>query len=138
MANVDNVVLSALYISLHRNIFAASIAWMIFACNVGADIGFIDWVLNLPVYAPVARMGLCMYLLHVIVQMMFIGTQRQPGYFSNATSFHHFFGDFVMTFAVSVVIFLSVEAPVLMIEKYFSASQKIKVIEQPNELESLK
>jgi hypothetical protein len=138
MADLDSIVINALYVSLHRNIFAASIAWIIFACNVGAGVNIVDCFLNFPIYAPVARLGLCMYLVHVIVQMMSIGTQRQPGYFSNASSFHNFFGDFVMTFTVSVVIFLSIEAPVLVIEKYFRALDKTKVVEQPNELESLK
>lgn len=80
-----------------------------------------------------------MYLVHIIVQMMLIGTQKQPGYFSNAQSFHNFFGDFVVTTIISVVIFLSVEAPVLLIEKHFCATNyKPSEVEQINELESLK
>jgi hypothetical protein len=82
---------------LYRNVFAASLAWITLACNVEAKINIVDWFLNLPIYPPVARMGLCT---HVIVQMMLIGTQKQPGYFSNATSFHNFFRDFLMTLAV--------------------------------------
>lgn len=71
--------------------------------------------------------------------MMMIGTQKQPGYFSNALSFYHFFGDFVTTLVVSVAIFLSVEAPVLLIEKYFTKKDsEAEKVDQVNELENFK
>jgi hypothetical protein len=64
-------------------------------------------------------MGLSVYITHVAVQIITIGSRKYPWYFGNMELINDFFGDFVATIMISTLTYLSIEAPVLLVEKYF-------------------
>jgi hypothetical protein len=73
---------NALFIALHRNAWALALAWMVFACQTGTG-GIIRWMLSLPHWQPLARMGLSIYLTHATLQFAHIASRKQPTYFSD-------------------------------------------------------
>jgi hypothetical protein len=95
------------------------------------------WFLSLPEWQVIARMGLSIYLVHVIYQLVTMMNQKQPLYFeftsmvskkalrsfrvSNHFIFqlHTYFGDIFATIAISIVFYLAFEVPFLIIEGYF-------------------
>ena len=72
---------NAFYFGLHRVGWALGLSWVIFAChNIGSG-GIIRWFLSLPEWQVIARMGLSIYLVHVVYQLVTMMNQKQPFYF---------------------------------------------------------
>lgn len=108
---------NAFYLAFFRNIFALSVGWIIFGCQNGTG-SVINWLLSRPIWQPFARMGLSVYMTHVIVQVIMLASLKQPWYFGDMEILHSVCGDFVVTIMVSTVLYLIIEAPVLLIEKF--------------------
>ena len=68
------------FLALHRNLWAAALCWIIFACQSLKTGGIIRWFLSLPQWQPISRMGLSMYLLGTLYQLYMILNQRAPLY----------------------------------------------------------
>lgn len=75
---------NALYLSTFRIGWAVAMAWIIFSYQNGSG-GIIRWFLSLPQWQPIARMGLSIYLVHRIYQMISILRQKVPSYFDFVT-----------------------------------------------------
>jgi peptidoglycan/LPS O-acetylase OafA/YrhL len=109
---------NALYIAFYRNVFALALAWIIFGCENGTG-SIINWLLSRPVLQPIGRMGLSMYLIHVVLHVVLVGAQKQPYYFEDVFTIYAFWGDFMTTAILSTLLFLTAEAPFVLAEKYF-------------------
>jgi peptidoglycan/LPS O-acetylase OafA/YrhL len=68
------------FLALHRNLWAIALCWIIFACQNLKTGGIIRWFLSLPQWQPISRMGLSMYLVGAVYQVMMILNQRVPLY----------------------------------------------------------
>lgn len=66
--NSTSTLQNALYLAFFRNIFALSVAWIIFGCQNESG-SVINWLLSRPIWQPIAKMGLSIYLTHVIVRV---------------------------------------------------------------------
>lgn len=76
-----SLVSNAIYFALHRVAWSLGLAWIIFAChNIGSG-SFIRWFLSLPEWQVLARMGLSIYLVHVVYQLVTMMNQKQPIFF---------------------------------------------------------
>lgn len=75
--------------------------------------------LSLPMWKPLSRLGLSIYLTHILAVLAIFGTQKQPAYFNEFLKTHLYLGDLGLAFGVAVLAFLSFEASVLAIEKSF-------------------
>jgi peptidoglycan/LPS O-acetylase OafA/YrhL len=75
--NETSQVSNAIYVAFHRFVWAAAIAWIIFACHVLKTGGIIKWFLELRQFQPICRMGLSIYLIHPIFQLTMLFRQRQ-------------------------------------------------------------
>lgn len=71
---------NALYNATFRVGWGFAIGWIIFACQNGSG-GVIRWFLSLKQWQPIARMGLSIYLVHRIYEMVSILPQKQTPYF---------------------------------------------------------
>lgn len=98
--------------------WSVSVAWMVFACHCGSG-GFVNRFLSLPMWKPLSRLGLSIYLTHILAVLAIFGTQKQPAYFNEFLKTHLYLGDLGLAFGVAVLAFLSFEASVLAIEKSF-------------------
>ncbi|PSN55352.1 hypothetical protein C0J52_01840 [Blattella germanica] len=111
-----SVLESGIYAGLHRSIWALSIAWMAFACIKGYG-GPVDTFLSWKLFVPLSRLTYCAYLCHYIVLLYNIGSVRTPGYLSDYHIVHEFSGNFVLSFALAMVISLAFEIPFMNLDK---------------------
>lgn len=68
------------FLALQRNLWAVALCWIVFACQNLKTGGIIRWFLSVPQWQPISRMGLSMYLLGAVYQVMMILNQRVPLY----------------------------------------------------------
>lgn len=68
------------FLALQRNIWGVTLCWIIFACQNLKTGGIIRWFLSLSQWQPISRMGLSMYLIGAVYQVMMILNQRVPLY----------------------------------------------------------
>ncbi|CAO1316792.1 unnamed protein product [Diamesa tonsa] len=109
------------YLAFTRNNFAYALSWIICAGHVGTG-GIVRWFLSLSLWKPLGKMGLSFYLVHVLIQA--IVPNKQPLYFSNATVLYQCLGDFMVTIFFATLLYLTFEAPVLVVEKYVYKNQQ--------------
>lgn len=82
--NNYNRVKSAVYITLHRPLWAAGLCWIVFSSMKG-NAGFIGWFLSMPMFQVLGRLTYSMYLLHFCFIVLNLGTLRTPYYASDYT-----------------------------------------------------
>lgn len=117
--------MNAFFIAAAHLGWSLSISWIIFACHSGVG-GFVNSFLSLRVWKPLARIGLSIYLTHILAILAIFGTQKQPEYFNEFLKTHLFIGDLGLSFGVAVLAFLTFEASVLSIEKSFHSEKNEK------------
>lgn len=82
--------------------------------------------LSLPLWRPLAKLGLSVYITHILGILAIFGTQKQPLDFNEFLKTHLFIGDLGLCFGIAVLAFLTVEAPFLAIEKSFYVKENEK------------
>ncbi|ESP03530.1 hypothetical protein LOTGIDRAFT_237644 [Lottia gigantea] len=106
----------SLYESLGRPVFAACVAWVIFACHRKRG-GLINDVLSWNGIIPLSRLTYACYLLHPTVMMIKVFNQRHLIYISDFDVAYLYIGHTVMTFMVAFIFSVVFEAPFLSLEK---------------------
>lgn len=107
---------NALYIAFARYIFVISLGWMIYGCHTGSGL-FINWFFSLGFWMPFARMGVAIYLVSLSAQMVIVASQKTPMVFDNLENFHAFNGDMVIVLIFATMVYLMLEAPLMVLEK---------------------
>lgn len=110
------VIVDAIYEATNRIVWAGCLAWIVFAC-VNEYGGPVNTFLSLSIWQPLGRLSYSIYLLHLPVQTMLLGSLRNAGYFSDIVAAHSFWGDFGLTFTVSILWCLAFESPIVGLEK---------------------
>lgn len=105
--------------------WSAAVAWIIFACHCGSG-GIVNIFLSLSMWKPLSRIGLSIYVTHILAILAVFGTQKQPSYFNDFLTTHLYIGDLGLSFGVAVLAFLTFEASFLAIEKSFHQQKKEK------------
>lgn len=105
--------------------WSAAISWIIFSCHCGYG-GVVNGFLSLSVWKPLSKIGLSIYVTHVLGILAIFGTQKQPAYFNDFLTTHLFIGDLGLSFGVAVLAFLTFEASFLSIASSFHQQKKIK------------
>lgn len=107
---------NALYIAFARYIFALSLGWMIYGCATGSG-AIVNWFFSLSFWMPFSRMGIAIYLVSLSAQMVLIASQKTPLVFGNTEMFHAFNGDIPVVLIFSTMVYLMLEAPLMVVEK---------------------
>jgi peptidoglycan/LPS O-acetylase OafA/YrhL len=100
-----------------------AIGWIILACHLSYG-GIVNKFLSLSFWLPISKLSYCIYLIHLPIQLIYLGTIRQPQFFSNFRAVYKFFGDFGITFFVAFAWALMFEYPTLNIIKILDARKK--------------
>ncbi|XP_044255641.1 nose resistant to fluoxetine protein 6-like [Tribolium madens] len=107
-----------LFYGFYRPIWCLSLAWMVYSCHHGHG-GPINWLLSLPAFQIGARLSYCMYLLHAVVIMYWVGVVRTPYFWGDYVVFYVWCGHFITTMVLSYIWSLAFESPMIVLEKYF-------------------
>ncbi|XP_055914238.1 nose resistant to fluoxetine protein 6-like [Eupeodes corollae] len=113
---------AAAYEGFKRVSWSIALAWIVFACHFGYG-GKVNSILSHPCWQPLGRLTYCLYLVHVAVLTFNFGISRTDVFFSDYTLMLVFWSNFGISLMVSIVLSLSFEAPVLVIEKVIFRSK---------------
>lgn len=102
-------------------------AWIIFACQNGSG-GIVRWFLSWKEWQPLGKLGLSIYLVHRLYQIVTVINQKQPIVWDFFTQSQKFFGDVLISVFLGTILYLTVENPALLIESYLH--EKIKVFKR--------
>lgn len=121
--NNRSILANALYNACFRIGWSYAVAWIIFACQNGSG-GIIRWFLSWKEWQPLGKLGLSIYLIHRLYQIITVINQKQPIIWDFFTETQKFFGDILVATVLGTVLYLMIENPVLLIESYLH--EKIK------------
>ncbi|XP_076090041.1 nose resistant to fluoxetine protein 6-like [Mytilus galloprovincialis] len=107
---------AALYNTVHRTIWGVCISWVIFSCATGNG-GFINTILSWKAFVPLSRLTYMAYMTHMIVQSYFRLTKQRLVFLNDMETIYEFLGHICLTFAVSFVLSLAFELPMMGLEK---------------------
>lgn len=108
---------NSFYNSFARIGWSFAVSWIIYACHNGSG-GIVRWFLSLKQWQPLGKMGLSIYLVHRMYQIITTMNQKQPIYWDFFTQTQKFFGDIFVSVCLGAVLYLAVENPVMLIESY--------------------
>ncbi|KAJ6633818.1 Nose resistant to fluoxetine protein 6, partial [Pseudolycoriella hygida] len=118
---------NALYNSCFRIGWSYSVAWIIFACQNGSG-GIVRWFLSWKEWQPLGKLGLSIFLVHRLYQIITVINQKQPIVWDFFTQSQKFFGDLLAATFLGTLLYLSIETPILLIESYLH--DKIKTLKK--------
>lgn len=129
-------IVAVIYGSLHRTLWSAAFAWIVFACIHGKG-GLVDKILSFGPFIPLSRLTFSVYLVHPIIHWIKLGSIRERLVVSHSDGvsdqwvnanplkdklsqqIYAFISTVVLSFAFGFVCTLLCESPLLAIEKQF-------------------
>lgn len=108
---------NALYIGFARYIFSLCLGWVIYGCATGSG-SMLNWTFSLGFWMPFAKMSIAIYLVSLSAQMVLIASQKTPLVFGNTEMFHAFNGDIPVVLIFATMVYLMLEAPLMVMEKF--------------------
>lgn len=114
--NTTTLHANAFFTAFPRLGWAIGLSWIVFACQNKSG-GLIRRALSMPWLQVISKLGLSMYLVHLIYQHLLIMNTQQPIYFDEWQWINSFFGDVVATVILATVLHLTVEQPFCMLEQ---------------------
>ncbi|KAK3870503.1 hypothetical protein Pcinc_024281 [Petrolisthes cinctipes] len=104
------------YGSLSRIAWAASLAWVVFACHFGYG-GMVNGFLSHPSWQPLSRLTYIIYLLSIAIQYAIYSNTRIDYYFTHINKVVETVGVIAVTLPIATLLSLLVEAPIIGLEK---------------------
>ncbi|XP_028158732.1 O-acyltransferase like protein-like [Ostrinia furnacalis] len=93
-----------------RPVWAACIAWMVFACHHGYG-GPINWLLSIHVFKILGRLSYAMYIIHYQLIFLINATTLQPIYFAVNLSMYRFLIDFSLAAIGAFLLTITIDFP---------------------------
>ncbi|ALC49559.1 CG42329, partial [Drosophila busckii] len=107
--------LGACYMCCSRVCWPLAICWLIWACQQGKA-GAINQLLSWSFWQPISKLSYCMYIFHLLVEMINTGRIKSSLHFSNYDAILRCWSDFGITMLVSLAMYLCVETPMVRLE----------------------
>ena len=124
---------NAIYIGFSRGIFALGLSLLIYPVLMGYGRGIYGF-LGAKIFIPLARLTFAAYLVHpMIVQMLYYGS-KQGIYIDSWRIFFNYASFLLITYCLAFLLSVSLESPILGIEKEFifkKKKQEVKKGEEP-------
>ncbi|XP_035683589.1 nose resistant to fluoxetine protein 6-like [Branchiostoma floridae] len=112
MTNSEN----AFYLSVHRAVWGMALGWMVLACFYGYG-GLVNTFLSWELWVPLSRLTYCAYLVHPMVIYVAFYTREVTLHYSTLTVIYFFLGNLVLSYGLAFLVSVTVEAPLLGLEK---------------------
>lgn len=118
---VPSKLVSAIYSSLSRPIWALSVGWIVFACATNNCWPIVASLLGAKMFVPLSRLTYPAFLVHPILMAIFYGRSETVFNFSHLLMVYFIIGNLVLTYIVSYFLALAFELPMQMIERELRA-----------------
>ncbi|KAH6932229.1 hypothetical protein HPB50_003753 [Hyalomma asiaticum] len=105
-----------IYNGLHRTLFAAGIAWVLYACASG-HAGLVNRFLAWDAFVPLGRLTFSVYLVHFFVLVASPGMTRERIYIAHWFLVRGFLGNAVLSYLFGWAFYLVCEKPFSNIER---------------------
>ncbi|XP_011168766.1 nose resistant to fluoxetine protein 6 isoform X2 [Solenopsis invicta] len=119
-------VTAAAYSSLSHSAWALSLAWIVIACSTGYG-GYVNKILSWPLLYPFSRVTYCSYLVHPLVIRLTAMNLDSPFHLGKDIMMIMFLGQLVLSYALSFVISIAFEAPVVSMLKIVSPKKRKRI-----------
>ncbi|KAK8401121.1 hypothetical protein O3P69_002701 [Scylla paramamosain] len=107
---------AVLYGGVHRAAWGAAVSWVIVACTWGYG-GPVAYILEHPIWQPFSRLSYCIYLTSLPIQYVVLYSTKRPTFYSFYNKVQETAGVMLMIMAISVLVSLISESPILRLEK---------------------
>lgn len=114
---------AALYNAVARDAWAGSVAWVILACVSGWG-GFVNTFLSWSPFVFLGRLTFMAYLIHPVLLLIYYNGRQTLFYLDTLTISVVYMGTVIATYAVSFILMLGFEAPVIRLERVFMPQKK--------------
>lgn len=109
----------AFFASTHRIAWACLTGWIIYVCHHLKSGGPVNWFLSHPLWQPIAKISLSIYLVHDIYIILTVANMKDLWYFEPAWLMHIVLGDIAASTILGGALYLVIEAPSNMVVQYF-------------------
>ncbi|CAC5392295.1 unnamed protein product [Mytilus coruscus] len=117
--------MSALYNTVHRTVWGACVAWVIFACATGYG-GFVNVILSWKGFIPLSRLTYMAYLVHIIIMMHYIMSYQRMFHLTDSEYIYQFLGNLGLSYMAAFVTSLAFESPMMGIERVIFKKEERK------------
>ncbi|KAJ8919034.1 hypothetical protein NQ315_016940 [Exocentrus adspersus] len=124
----------ATYSALSHSAWAMGLSWIVVACCTGYG-GIVNKILSATILYPFSRVTYCAYLLHPIVIRVMVMSMDSPLHLGSIVTIVIYMGQVVAAYAISFVVSLAFEAPVVSMLRIISkvvALQKSQSVASPS------
>lgn len=109
----------ALFASTHRIAWACLTGWIIYVCHHLKSGGIINWFLSQPLWQPIAKISLSIYLIHDPYIILTVANMKDLWYFEPAWLMHIVLGDIGASTILGGILYLIIEAPSNLVVQHF-------------------
>lgn len=103
----------------HRIAWACLTGWIVYVCHYLRSGGLLNWFLSHPIWQPIAKISLSIYLVHDIYIILTVANMKERWYFEPAWFMHIVLGDIAASTILGGVLYLVIEAPTGLIVQHF-------------------
>nr|XP_014289029.1 uncharacterized protein LOC106688867 [Halyomorpha halys] len=103
---------NAIYAILSKVVWATNMCWIIMANSIGGENLLSSKILSSKIFVILYKLTLCVLLVHTPLQFMLIMSLRTPQYLTHYTAVWMALGDIFMSYSISFIVYLLVEAPI--------------------------
>ncbi|KAG8180454.1 hypothetical protein JTE90_024843 [Oedothorax gibbosus] len=123
--NVPGIALSTLYTCTNKFVWSLALGWVTLACMTGYG-GIATSILSWGAFVPLGRLTYMAYLVHPIIQFLYIGSTRTLIRTAHRTMLFMYLADVVLAFVVAYFLSLMFESPFMALEKVLFSNPKRK------------
>ncbi|XP_022242856.1 nose resistant to fluoxetine protein 6-like isoform X2 [Limulus polyphemus] len=108
--------ITILYAATHRIAWTLGVAWVTMVCITGQG-GIVNKILSWKCLIPLSRVTLEVYLLHPLLQWLYMASLHDKVYTSHYTAVYLYIGHLVIAYALAFACCLAFEAPFYRLQK---------------------
>lgn len=114
---------SAFYVAIHRTIWTALVAWLVFACTTGRA-KLLGQLLSQPIFVPISRLSYSIYLVHLPLIMFRSLNLRHTVEWTDQNILYEACGNFVASLLMGYFLNVTFESPIINLENYISGRDR--------------
>ncbi|GIY22649.1 nose resistant to fluoxetine protein 6 [Caerostris darwini] len=118
LGNVPSLAVSTLYTCTNKLVWALALAWVTITCMTGNG-GFVTTILSWEVFVPLSRLTYMTYIIHPIIQIMYMGSTKTAIRMEHKTILFMYLSNIVLGFMCACILSLLFESPFMAVEKLF-------------------